>query len=467
MNRAEVQINAWIGGAEEGARGLPSDEIEQWAIRGVDTLRPHQVLFAESPPKLEHWEEVGWGIILPDIEADGEADRKRKANAEDAPPAIQRLLAARREVVPDCPVLRYRPDLGSAYFMLYEADGTARKIATAGGEVGAGKRRLPRYLLIVGSPSEIPWRVQYVLNGTHFVGRLDLPELGLDRYVAALLDNWSASPASRRSVLIWTVDHGQPDITWDMRYTLAEPLRSNFAHDPDVTPAHLAADEASCDALTESLEGHPGLIVTTSHGATFVDGDPAYLRETLGLPVDQNYEVLRTDQLSNWSPDGAIWYAHACCSAGADSSTLYGGIAKQGSDVDKAVTGVTVAGSCTAPLPRDLLGREHPLRAFVGHVEPTFNWTLKNPENAEPMTSDLRGALYDGLFQEHGEPIGMAMHRHYATIGTFWSVWYAQQGSINRGVAAARERALVARLAALDRQSMVILGDPTVTVQQD
>jgi hypothetical protein len=37
------------------------------------------------------------------------------------------------------------------------------------------------------------------------------------------------------------------------------------------------------------------------------------------------------------------------------------------------------AGARISPLPRALLGAEKPLRAFVGHVEPTFDWTLRDP----------------------------------------------------------------------------------------
>ena len=45
--------------------------------------------------------------------------------------------------------------------------------------------------LIAASPSEVPWHVQYDLNPVRNVGRLDLDDEGLDRYVSALLDDWS------------------------------------------------------------------------------------------------------------------------------------------------------------------------------------------------------------------------------------------------------------------------------------
>jgi hypothetical protein len=39
---------------------------------------------------------------------------------------------------------------------------------------GLGDGKTPQYLLIYGSPAEIPWAVQYALNMSTYVGRLDL-----------------------------------------------------------------------------------------------------------------------------------------------------------------------------------------------------------------------------------------------------------------------------------------------------
>src|SRR5207302_1988162 len=126
------------------------------------------------------------------------------------------------------------------------------------------------------------------------------------------------------------------------------------------------------------------LIVTTSHGQTGPLADAVAMKSKLGLPVDQDFQPLDPDQLlATWEPDGAIWYAHACCSAGSNAISLYGcqdtGInnipiclVEAGSPVDRVLKGVAGLGSLVAPLPRALLGAKKPLRAFIGHVEPTF-----------------------------------------------------------------------------------------------
>lgn len=460
----DLQINAWIDESTGPVVGGPSPVLADWSIRKSGTLVPITTLFADEVPDEREWRDkrVGWGLVLPD---DDSVDAKKKAAAKDAPDPIQELLAAR----PGSSVLRYRPELGAAHLMHYDHDGTGRKLATAGGEPGRDAKRVPKYLLIVASPKEIPWRLQYMLNPLYYVGRLDLPEAGLRSYVDALLTDWKGFRASRRSVLIWTVDKGSHDITWTMRHGLAEPLRRKFSDDPDVRRLrHLAQDEATHDALMAALtEEARGLVVTTSHGATPIDLDADSLRAALGRPVDQAGDWLTPAVLGDWQPEGAVWYAHACCSAGADAETLYTDVADKTSDVQRVLDGVTAAGSCTAPLPRHLLGCERPLRAFVGHVEPTFNWTLQDPVTKQLLTSSLRLALYDGLFQQRGEPVGLALHRAFQEVGGLWSRWAMERESAVGGNRSARPRALGARLTALDRQSTVILGDPTVTVCQD
>ena len=111
--------------------------------------------------------------------------------------------------------------------------------------------------------------------------------------------------------------------------------------------------------------------------------------------------------LAKWQPDGAIWYAHACCSAGSDDATQYADLVGDG-PVKDVLLGVASLGATVAPLPTALLGAERPLRAFVGHVEPTFDWTLRHPESKEPLTHALRTALYDGMHRARPDPVGMA-----------------------------------------------------------
>jgi len=125
-------------------------------------------------------------------------------------------------------------------------------------------------------------------------------------------------------------------------------------------------EEATSATLVDALQQlKPGFILTTSHGQTGPLDDVQAMARDLGLLVDQDYECAQPEEiLAQWQPDGAIWYAHACCSAGSNSTTMFDGLVPAGSDVDRLLKGVASLGARVAPLPRALLGAAKPLRAL-------------------------------------------------------------------------------------------------------
>jgi hypothetical protein len=107
------------------------------------------------------------------------------------------------------------------------------------------------------------------------------------------------------------------------------------------------------------------------------------------------------------------------------------------------------------------LGAKKPLRAFIGHVEPTFDWTLRQPDTGQLLTQPLQKALYDELLLQ--SPVAYAFADWFGNLG---SVYIGYQNSESRfdGSAAIRATMLYQNLASRDIQSMVILGDPTVAL---
>ena len=138
--------------------------------------------------------------------------------------------------------------------------------------------------------------------------------------------------------------------------------------------------------------------------------------------------------------------------------TMYDGLVPTGSDVDRLLKAVATIGAKVAPLPRALLGAQKPLRAFVGHVEPTFNWTLQQPDTKGFLTGPVQTALYNKLFQP--EPTGMALRPCYERLGGFYVGYDQAYQKFNKGEDT-KNILLFCQLAARDVQSMVILGDPT------
>ena len=132
------------------------------------------------------------------------------------------------------------------------------------------------------------------------------------------------------------------------------------------------------------------------------------------------------------------------------------------SSADQVLQGVAGLGAHIAPLPQALLGAEKPLRAFIGHVEPTFDWTLRQAKTGQFLTDPIIKAFYNNLFRS--QPIGLATRICYAPMSTAYASYDAALRAYDRGDTDARSIALYNQLVARDLQSMVILGDPTAAL---
>jgi len=446
-----LATNAWTG--ERAAAGELVTRPAGWIVptmpRVTQLMRPPRPADPTDPTDCR----VGWALVLP--ARDNDADDL--AHARDAEQPLQDLLAHRG---PAAKVLRYRPDYG--HIALFEADGTP--VPTSGAAQGVAPGCLPRYLLLAAGPDVLPWALQYTLAAVCAVGRLHLTGLPLGRYVEALRRNSPVGPARYGAPLVWAVDHGDGDITALMRTLIAQTIYDDFRADSEMRAATLLdGSRATTDGLSLALAtGDPALVVTTSHGMTGPLTDAAMLRRDLGLPVDTLRSIVTADEvLTAWAPNGAVWYSHACCSAGSDSPSAYTGLLDPQSDVHAVLTAVANLGPTVAPLPTALLGAAEPVRAFIGHVEPTFDWTIEFPWTRTALTASIRTALYHGI--SRGEPVGYAMQQVWRDIGPLRQahadavrLYEDEPDQARRGLTAA----LYCRLAASDRAGTVVLGDP-------
>jgi hypothetical protein len=453
----DITIDAYTGAAPVSGRF--ADDIRGWALAGPPTgegfLPPH-------PTDPANWRDkrIGWGVVL--AETPGFTAAQLTA-LEDVPEDLKRLIDDRAGKV-----LRYRAGATFSDWTLRDYAGGG-DVFTAGAKMGMGPKEMPGYLLIYGSPTAVPWHIQFQLHSVRHVGRIDLEGEALRNYVDALLTEWADSAASYADPVVWAVDHRAGEITTLMRDVVAEPLNRAFV-DGGEHPTFIdgSVTEATVAALTQALVSqHPAFVVTSSHGMTGPLDDLDAMRASMGLPVDQAHAVLDPDALlAQWQPDGAIWFAQACCSAGAESPSTYEGLFQPKGQLDKVMSGVAAAGAMISPLPRALLGAKKPLRAFIGHVEPTFNWTLQFPPNRQQLTADLTKCLYDGVYG--GLPVGLAMDGYYDPVGSLLQGYLRALRKYRTTVGTAAKPSLdmlvYSRVTAHDRSSTVILGDPTVAV---
>lgn len=460
-----VRTDAWTG--DRVAESPVGSGYGGWAAAPA-VLPTDGAMFPPPPASPEDWEDtrVGWGLVLPDRQG---WSPEQLARAEDARPSVRELLASR----PASKVLRYVRDGRFSTWVLRDyANGGDRPVDTS--PPGTGPDGIPAYLLIIGTPQEIPWNVQYQLGLVRRVGRLDLPDDGLDNYVQALITGWKDSEGRYENPLVWSVVHSSDDITSLMRDAVGAPLHGAFSADPDLAGASFI-DGGATPATREALRDHLGrlkplVIVTTSHGQIGPPGDPDLMRSQLGAIVDAEFTPERSaDLLAGWKPDGAIWLAQACCSAGSQSPSMFDGLFEPTSAVGSVLQSAASMGAMVSPLPRALLGSSRPLRAFIGHVEPTFDWTMTFPPTRQQLTHWARETMYTGVYG--GLPIGLAMEMAglYQPVGPL----LLRQSTALRTYASETDEterkrsldlALYGKVTAYDRASTVLLGDPTVSI---
>lgn len=447
-----VALNAW---RSEPASGGLADDADRWGSRGTlpDSQRPLDMGEVVDDRQWEH-DEVGYGVLLPE----SDAPPRDKAQGLDAPAVVRELLAAR----PNTVMLRWDPALGGRFLRRYFPDGSTQLPTIGLSTFGVAKGSLPRYVVIIGGPDVVPWSVQYALETRHAVGRLPMDEVGLGHYVDAMLSGWPGSDLDRTAPLMWTVSW-PGDITAEMRVVIADPLERKFADDRRTTGfRHLTDDAATGAGLVDALAAaRPALIVTSSHGQA--DGEGDTLRRSLGLPVDTEHDTVDLDALDAAMPGGTIWYAQACCSAGSDATSHYEGLLAPGTVALDAVQAVAALGATVAPAALRLLSRGDPVRAVLGHVEPTFDWTLRVTESQQGLGGHIVAAVSRNLFVA-GDPIGYALREYRAGVGELHTQWASLLTELDDGTTQVRPALTRLRLSALDRQSLVLLGDPTVTL---
>jgi hypothetical protein len=453
----QLQLNAWTG--TEAAEGDLEPEAARWGSRpGL----PHsqRVLPFGPPTDPTDWchADVGYGVVLPDSD-DPTLSPAAKAAGEDAPEPIRALLAARPRTV----VLRWRPELQSRFLRRHFPDGTHQDPAIGLSKFGVGPGALPRYVSIIGGPEVIPWSVQYALGTRHAVGRIPLSGDGLGNYVSAMLSDWRDAELDTTAALMWTVDHGAGDITAEMRAVIANPLAAALTPPPLVRFDHLTDGRATgVDLLSGLAAARPGLFVSSSHGRTGPLDDGEAMRASLGLPVDVHHATMSLAELDAAMPCGTVWYAQACCSAGGDNQSHYTGLLQEGTTAFGTVSAVAALGASVAPAPLRLLGRVNPVRAVFGHVEPTFNWTLRVSETGQGLGHYIVSALSSNLYGR--QPLGLVLADYRAGVGELHNQWADLRELLAQGDTSVRETLTRLRLTAIDRQSLVLLGDPTVTL---
>ncbi|ADJ45357.1 hypothetical protein AMES_3532 [Amycolatopsis mediterranei S699] len=364
--------------------------------------------------------QAGWGLVV----------------AHDANPRVRDALR---------PLLDLRQSQAGPYYRemtVHPGEDASRFLLRHGmGPDPADPRKVPYYLLIVGSPAAIPYSFQYRLDVVYAVGRVEFESLeeysAYARFVTAAEDR---PKASARVHLFGTSNPG--DRPTKLSATrLVEPLARELVElAPACRVTRDVGERATKRRLSELMADGPELLFTATHGLGRRTGDAHDVQGALVCqdwpgpltagPVSPEQYFSGADVVAPLAP--RVVFSFACYSAGGPGNP---GMAR---------------------LPQQLLG--HGVLAFIGHIDRawgySFLWT-----GAEAQITSMVSTV---LAIQKGRRLGYAME----AMGSRWAVIATE---LTQKLGGLRDRRIVddRQLAWLwtasnDARDYVLIGDPAV-----
>lgn len=440
------------------AQALSPEQVADAQLRG----RHHRVSERHLAPKHgvdgRDLSQAGWGVI---VSADADPEVLT---------ALRPLLEHRQRQAAAAVERRYRVLSGEDGYRA----GESKQDFQARFGVGPGPVDpdvLPYHLLLVGSPDEIPFDVQYQLDVQHSVGRLCFDTIDdYRRYAASVLAAETSPPPSAQSRMCAFAPRNDGDPATEASETqlatpLVEELRTSLG---GWEISSLFAADATKANLVAALTGdqRPDVLFTASHGVGYPCGHPSQ-RAGQGALLCQDWPgagkgPVRPEHLfaaadvrdaNDLDLTGMVAVLFACFGAGTPLQDDFGRARGERKTLAPA--------PFISALPQALLGREAGALAVLGHVDRAWGCSFIWP-GAGSQTEVFRSSL---ARLADGHPIGEALEylgdRH-AEIATELA---RALEMIRLGKRA--DNQLLARLwtAYADARNVVVLGDPAVRLR--
>ncbi len=384
--------------------------------------------------------------------------------------------------------LRQRQIRSEIYFREYfgddgysQGDSAQVFLSRHGGSTGpVDPERMPYYLLLVGSPEEIPYHVQSQLGVRHAVGRIHFDVLedyqNYAQSVVAAEEQWYGS---RPQEVVFFSSANERDKTMQRSHAeLVEPLSQMLKRHHGWQVRVIAGREAGRERLQRLLGGAetPTVLFTASHGLRYELHERKEQRRFQGALIcgewpgpgselERRHFFAAENVLPGASLKGSMCFHFACYSAGTPHYDSFGFPAEEKSAVESLSAGYGFGAEIAmepfvAALPKRLLGlpEGRGALAVVGHVDRA--WTTSFSYLSESGETVVFESLLEELLSAF--PLGHAMRymsRRYADLAS--DVTIIEDPSAPPVHLDATTRARMWR-AQSDARNFVILGDPAV-----
>ncbi len=406
--------------------------------------------------------EAGWCVVF----------------ASDADPAIREALQ---------PLLTQRQSQASRLFKVYEGDSGVRPQDDARKWIerqGAGfftvdpEKGVPLYVLLVGSPAQISFEFQYLLDLYWNVGRLHFDTADEYRaYAESVIAYETATTLPHRKIAaVFCVKNDGDRATGLLHDQVIAPLVTGAAGVRTLADYRgfrmlpLLAESATKEKLISLLRGNqpggaPAFLFTGSHGVRFKIDDPL-LREKQGAIVCQDWpgygatlpEHLFTaaDIPDDASIHGMIHFLFACYGGGCPQTDNFG--VTSGQPPKKLVQDPIIA-----RLPQRLLVKG--ALASLAHVDRAWSYSFQNSRST-PQVQEMRDVMVRIL---QGQRLGQATD----SFNLRWAVLSAElQETVHEydslGDRLAADAMLANRYVARnDARNYIVIGDPAVRLRTE
>jgi hypothetical protein len=394
---------------------LSAPERDEVDLRlGVDIDYPLKE--GEDPDDLS---QAGWAVVFPFAPKGSEAAAHQAAIRE----ALGPLLARRRSQAARRDDRRYRECVGpDAYRPGETKQQFLARMGAGPGAVDPGK--FPYYVLLVASPEEIPYRVQYQLDVQYAVGRLHFDTIDeYARYAANVVEAETRPRSLSRplslTMALWGVENPGDRATHASARHLVAPLADYLERDQaDRWKVTRFIGEHATKARLASLLGTdtPSLLVTASHGIGFPAGDPrqrsdqgALLCQDWGGPhsgsLTPDHYFAGDDIAADADLRGLIGFHFACFGAG---TPRYDDFSRKG----EGPALVDIAPHAfVARLPQRMLGRARGALACIGHIDRAWasSFLQADPRHSGAVTAQI--TVFESALKRlmEGRRVGHAM----------------------------------------------------------